>query len=321
MYIDKIKIPNNILLAPMSGVTDPPFRAIVKEFNPGLVFSEMIASRALINKNEKTLKMTEKKNNSIYAIQIAGCDPEIMAEAAKMCEDLGADIIDINMGCPVKKVVSGYAGSALMKNERLALSIIESTVNAVNVPVTLKMRTGWDESTRNAPQIAKTAESLGIAMITVHGRTRCQMYRGKSDWKFIKKVKESVNIPVIGNGDIISLEDVDCINQLSSVDGLMIGRGVYGKPWIFEEINSYLNHKKYTSPDIKKIKSIIIQHFELSLQHYGINSGVRNFRKHLGWYSKSFRNSNIFRVKINSSINHKEINKSINDFFIEENLQ
>ena len=321
MYIDKIKIPNNILLAPMSGVTDPPFRAIVKEFNPGLVFSEMIASRALINKNEKTLKMTEKKNNNIYAIQIAGCDPEIMAEAAKMCEDLGADIIDINMGCPVKKVVSGYAGSALMKNERLALSIIESTVNAVNVPVTLKMRTGWDESTRNAPQIAKTAESLGIAMITVHGRTRCQMYRGKSDWKFIKKVKESVNIPVIGNGDIISLEDVDCINQLSSVDGLMIGRGVYGKPWIFEEINSYLNHKKYTSPDIKKIKSIIIQHFELSLQHYGINSGVRNFRKHLGWYSKSFRNSNIFRVKINSSINHKEINKSINDFFIEENLQ
>ena len=321
MYIDRIKIPNNILLAPMSGVTDPPFRAIVKEFNPGLVFSEMIASRALINKNEKTLKMTEKENNGIYAIQIAGCDPEIMADAARICEDLGADIIDINMGCPVKKVVNGYAGSALMKNERLALSIIESTVNAVNVPVTLKMRTGWDESTRNAPQIAKTAESLGIAMITVHGRTRCQMYRGRSDWKFIKKVKESVNIPVIGNGDIVSLEDVDSINHLSSVDGLMIGRGVYGKPWIFEEINSYLDRNNYTPPNLKKIKSIIIQHFELSLQHYGVNSGVRNFRKHLGWYSKSLRNSNSFRVKINSSINHKEIKKCINDFFIEENVQ
>ena len=220
----------------MSGVTDPPYRKIVKKFNPGLVFSEMIASRALVEQNIKTLKMIKKNSNDHYAIQIAGCDPKVMGEAAKMCQDHGADIIDINMGCPVKKVVNGYAGSALMKDEILAKCIIESVVKSVNVPVTLKMRKGWNEKNLNAPKLAKIAEEIGIKMITIHGRTRCQMFKGKSDWDFIKNVKENVKIPVIVNGDIKNLKDCKEAIRKSNADGVMIGRGCYGKPWIFEEI-------------------------------------------------------------------------------------
>ena len=237
MFIGNLKLKNSLFLAPMSGVSDYPYREIVKKFKPGLVFSEMIASRALIEKNRKTLKMIKKDSNDLYAIQIAGCDPKVMGEAAKMCEDFGADIIDINMGCPVKKVVNGYAGSALMKNELLALSIIESVVNSVDIPVTLKMRKGWDEKNLNAPKLAKMAESAGIKLITIHGRTRCQMFRGKSDWKFIKNVKKAVKIPVIVNGDITNMLDLKKAQSLSCADGVMIGRGSYGRPWIFKEIS------------------------------------------------------------------------------------
>jgi len=312
LNIGKLQVNSNFLLAPMSGVTDYPYREIVKKFKPGLVFSEMIASRALLAQNSKTMKMIKKTDNYLSAIQIAGCDPEIMVEASKICEDNGADIIDINMGCPVKKVVNGYAGSALMKDEILATKILESVSNSVKVPVTLKMRKGWDDNSLNAPKIAKIAENSGIKMITIHGRTRCQMYKGKSDWKFVKNVKTNVNIPVLVNGDITNKENLKQALKDSKADGVMIGRGSYGRPWIFEELCS---HKKNFKIDHNLKKQIILNHLQLSLDHYGKDIGLKSFRKHLGWYSKSIVNSNEFRLKINQCTDEIILKNLINDFF------
>ena len=312
LNIGKLQVNSNFLLAPMSGVTDYPYREIVKKFKPGLVFSEMIASRALLAQNSKTMKMIKKTDNYLSAIQIAGCDPEIMVEASKICEDNGADIIDINMGCPVKKVVNGYAGSALMKDEILATKILESVSNSVKVPVTLKMRKGWDDKSLNAPKIAKIAENSGIKMITIHGRTRCQMYKGKSDWKFVKNVKTNVKIPVLVNGDITNKENLKQALKDSKADGVMIGRGSYGRPWIFEELCS--NKKKFKINNNLK-KQIILNHLQLSLDHYGKDIGLKSFRKHLGWYSKSINNSNEFRLKINQCTDEIILKNLINDFF------
>ena len=286
MQIGPYQLSNNLILAPMAGITDRPFRNLCKQFGAGLAVSEMVASNPALRKHKRTLLKADHSGEiGIRSVQILGTNPEQMAEAAQFNEQRGAQIIDINMGCPAKKVCSVAAGSALLRNEDLVKKILDTVTRAVNIPVSLKIRTGWDKDNRNAVKIAQLAEQAGIAALTVHGRTRACAFKGEAEYDTIKQVKQAVTIPVIANGDIDSVEKAQYVLSYTGADAIMMGRAAQGRPWFFQEIQHFLQTGEHTiQTDLDKIKSTLQQHLEDLYLFYGDLNGVRIARKHIGWY-------------------------------------
>ena len=316
MYIHPIKIgnveiKNNIFLAPMAGISDMPFRVLCKEKGAGLVYTEMVSSKGMFYEDKKTRQlMAIDERERPVAVQIFGSDPKIMGEIAKEVSK-EADIIDINMGCPAPKVTKNGEGSALLLRPELIDEITKSVVENSTVPVTIKIRKGWNDENINAIEIAKIAEKNGVAAITVHGRTREQFYTGKADWEIIKQVKEAVSIPVIGNGDIVDGETAKQILEQTGCDAIMIGRASNGNPWIFEEINNYLKNVEFNKPNVDDVKNMILRHLEMLVEFKGEYTAIREMRKQIAWYIKGMPNATVFRNEINQIEDLEELKNKI----------
>jgi tRNA-dihydrouridine synthase B len=317
IQIGPIEVASPVILAPMTAVTDLPFRRAVKRYGAGLTVTEMIASQAMIRETRQSLqKSMWDPSEEPVSMQLAGCEPHVMAEAAKLNEQRGAAIIDINMGCPVKKVVNGWAGSALMRDLTTAAAIIEATVKAVKVPVTLKTRMGWDHNSLNAPELARIAEDLGVQMITIHGRTRCQLYKGEADWAFVRRVKEAVSVPVIVNGDINSLKDSREALRQSGADGVMVGRGSYGRPWFVAQVMSDLGGGGHRpDPSLDEQLATMLEQYDEMLELYGTQTGVNLARKHIGWYTKGLPGSADLRNRVNQQENPAVVVRMLQEFY------
>lgn len=311
LQIGNVALENNLILAPMAGVTDLPFRLLCKEKGAGLLCMEMVSAKAILYKNKNTQALLEidPRENPV-SLQLFGSDPDIISQIAHEIEERPFDILDINMGCPVPKIVNNGEGSALMKNPVLAGEIIEKTVKAIQKPVTVKIRKGFDDEHVNAVEMARVAQESGAAAVAVHGRTREQYYSGKADWDIIRQVKEAVSIPVIGNGDLLTAEDVIAMKEQTGCDGFMIGRGAQGNPWIFEQILHYFRTgEKLPKPSAEEVTDMILRHAKMMLEFKGEYTGIREIRKHAAWYTAGYPNSTKLRVAINAVESYEELER------------
>ena len=315
--IGSLVLPNPVFLAPMAGITDYPFRCLARSFGAGLVVSEMISSQALVRNSARSVRMAGTAEKEFpLSVQISGSDPFVMAEAARINESLGAAIVDINMGCPQRKIIKTGAGASLMRDEVLAGRVIETIKRAVSVPVTVKIRLGWDHKSINAARIAKIAQNSGASLVAVHGRTCSRIFSGKADWSAIREVKEAVSIPVIANGDIQSPKDASICLEVSGADGIMAGRGTLGRPWLFDQILHFLKTgEDKRPPGLEDQYAVAKKHFEHIVDFYGFPVGLWLSRKHLAWYTKGLQGSALFRKSLNNTKSFDDIRESLRRFY------